>query len=198
MFTGIISAVGKVKAITHENGAKLVLGTPFVVVDVAMGASIACNGICLTVMEKGDKTLSFEASQETLDRTTLGGWGTSTPVNLERSLKAGDELGGHMVMGHVDGVAEITAIQPIEGGKAVTLTLPAAITHLVAEKGGIAVDGVSLTVNQVGDNDFTVAIIPHTGAVTTFKDLGVGDKVNVEADVFARYSARLQDVKDKR
>jgi len=197
MFTGIITAVGRVKTIAHENGVKLTLAVPFDVTDVAIGASVACNGICLTVMDKGDKALSFEASQETLDRTTLGFWTKDTAVNLERSLKAGDELGGHMVMGHVDGVAEITAIEPIEGGRAVTLTLPATITHLVAEKGGVAIDGISLTVNSVGDNDFTVAIIPHTGAVTTFGNLSVGDKVNVEADVFARYSARLHEVREK-
>jgi riboflavin synthase len=195
MFTGIITAVGAVQAMSRENGVKLTLSTPFATGDVAIGASLACNGICLTVTEKGPKTLSFEASEETLERTTLGAWAEGTPVNLERSLKAGDELGGHMVMGHIDGISEISAIEPIEGGQTLTLTLPGAITHLVAEKGSIALDGVSLTVNRVGPEDFSVAIIPHTRAATTFKGLKTGDKVNVEADVFARYSARLQEVK---
>ena len=198
MFTGIISAVGEVQAISRENGAKLTLSVPFATDDVAIGASLACNGICLTVTGKGQKTLSFEASQETLERTTLGAWAAGAPVNLERPLKAGDELGGHMVMGHVDGVSKITAIEPIEGGQALTLTLPGAIAHLVAEKGSITLDGVSLTVNGIGKDTFSVVLIPHTGAVTTFGDLKAGDKVNVEADVFARYSARLQELKGNR
>ncbi len=196
MFTGIITAVGAVQAISRESGAKLTLSVPFATEGVAIGASLCCNGICLTVTAKRAKALSFEASEETVVRTTLGAWATGTPVNLERSLKAGDELGGHMVMGHVDTFSEITAIEPIEGGKALTLTLPREIAHLVAEKGSIALDGVSLTVNGVGKDTFSVAIIPHTGAVTTFKGLKAGDKVNVEADVFARYSARFQEVKE--
>jgi len=197
MFTGIITAVGKVQAISRENGAKLTLATPFATADVAIGASVACNGVCLTVTEKGEKLLSFDATEETLNRTTLGNWRAGTPVNLERSLKAGDDLGGHMVMGHVDAISEITAIEPIEGGWTLTLALPGAIAHLVAEKGSVALDGVSLTVNNVGEDSFSVAIIPHTGAVTTFQNLKAGDKVNLEADVFARYSARLQEVKGK-
>jgi len=195
MFTGIITAVGSVRALSRENGVKVTLDVPFVTNEVAVGASVACNGICLTVVDRGEKALTFEASEETLKRTTLGNWGEGTPVNLERSLKAGDELGGHMVMGHVDAVAEITAIEPIEGGKAMTLSLPAEIAHLVAEKGSVTLDGVSLTVNGVSGETFTVAIIPHTAAVTTFRNRKTGDKVNVEADVFARYSARLQEVK---
>ncbi len=193
MFTGIITDIGTVRAIVNENGAKLTLGVPFDVADVKIGASVSCNGICLTVAGKAEKSLSFDASAETLARTTLGAWAEGDEINIERSLKAGDELGGHMVMGHVDAVAKVLKISEIEGGKGITLELPGAIAHLIAEKGSIAVDGVSLTVNALGKGCFEGAIIPHTQAVTTFGSLKSGDKVNLEADVFARYSARLKE-----
>lgn len=195
MFTGIITDIGEIAEIAHENGAKLAFAVPFDTGPVKIGASVACSGICLTVVEKGENKLVFEASEETLAQTTLGGWQKGTKVNIERSLKAGDELGGHFVMGHVDAVAEILAITELEGAKNLTLSLPGEMTSLVAKKGSVAVDGVSLTVNTVSNVTFEVAIIPHTGKVTTLGALKVGDKVNLEADVFARYSARLDELR---
>lgn len=192
MFTGIVTATGRVSA---RKGGNLTLKVPFSTDDVAIGASVSCSGVCLTVTAKTADTLDFDVSEETLNRTTIGSWDEGREINLERSLKAGDELGGHMVMGHVDAVAGVVAREPLEGAEKLTFNLPARIAHLVAEKGSVAIDGVSLTVNGVGNKTFDVAIIPHTGDVTTLKSLKKGDKVNMEADVFARYSARLMDVK---
>ena len=196
MFTGIVTDVGEVRALEKAGGAKLVLSVPFATDKVAIGASVCCAGACLTVTEKGPDWLAFDASEETLRRTTIGGWKPGTPVNLERSLKAGDELGGHVVMGHVDAVSEVRDVKSAGNADIFTFSLPKNIAHLVAEKGSIAVDGVSLTVNAVAGDEFSVAVIPHSKAVTAFKSLKKGDKVNVEADIFARYSARLQEVKD--
>lgn len=194
MFTGIVTDIGQIAEIAHENGAKLTLGVPFSTGAVDIGASVSCSGVCLTVVEKRRNTLTFEASEETLGKTTLGSWQKGGAVNIERSLKAGDELGGHFVMGHVDATAEILKISPLEGAKNLTLSLPEAMLRLVAKKGSVAIDGVSLTVNALGKDTFEVAIIPHTEKVTTLGALKVGDKVNLEADVFARYSARLNDL----
>ncbi len=191
MFTGIVTDIGEISEISLGNGAKLTLIVPFPTDMVALGASVACSGICLTVTGKGENTLSFEASEETLARTTLGSWQKGGKVNIERSLKAGDELGGHFVMGHVDATAEVLGISPLEGAINLTLSLARPMLSLVAKKGSVAVDGVSLTVNEVGKKRFEIAIIPHTGKVTTLGALKAGDKVNLEADVFARYSARL-------
>ena len=196
MFTGIITDIGTVKALETGNGAKLTLSVPFDAGSVAIGASVCCAGVCLTVTEKGGNWLSFDASEETLNRTTIGGWKDGTPVNMERSLKAGDELGGHMVMGHVDAVGEVMTIEEMDGGEKFIFSLPKPIAHLVAEKGCISVDGVSLTVNGAGPDTFDLAIIPHTKKVTTFKSLKKGDKVNLEADIFARYSARLNEMQE--
>ena len=193
MFTGIITDIGEIAGIVHENGAKLTLSVPFSTDGVDIGASVACSGICLTVVEKSQNTLTFEASEETLSKTTLGNWQKGGAVNLERSLKEGDELGGHFVMGHVDAAAEVLKISTLEGAKNLTFSLPDEMLRLVAKKGSIAIDGVSLTVNAVQADTFEVAIIPHTEKVTTLAALKVGDKVNLEADVFARYSARLQE-----
>ncbi len=194
MFTGIVTDIGVVSQILRKNGAKLTLSVPFDTASVAVGSSLACAGVCLTVAGKGKTTLEFEASEETLARTTLGGWDKGSRVNLERSLRAGDELGGHFVMGHIDATAEVLAVSGLEGAQKLVLSLPETIAHLVAEKGSIAVDGVSLTVNKVEKNRFEVAIIPHTEKVTTLAGLKPGDKVNLEADVFARYSARLREL----
>lgn len=194
MFTGIVTDIGEISEISLGNGAKLTLIVPFPTDAVAIGASLACAGICLTVTGRGENNLSFEASEETLAKTTLGSWQKGGKVNLERSLKAGDELGGHFVMGHVDATAEVLGISPLEGAKNMTLSLPEAMLRLVAKKGSVAIDGVSLTVNEVGKDTFVVAIIPHTEKVTTLGALKAGDKVNLEADVFARYSARLNEL----
>ena len=194
MFTGIITDIGEIAGIVHESGTKLTLSAPFSTDSVKIGTSVACSGVCLTVVEKKQNTLVFEASEETLGKTSLGRWQKGTKINLERSLKAGDELGGHFVMGHVDAVAEILEISTLEGAKNLTLSLPGAMLSLVAKKGSVAIDGVSLTVNAVSNETFEVAIIPHTEKVTTLGRLKIGDKVNLEADVFARYSARLNEI----
>ena len=197
MFTGIITDIARVKSLEKGNGARLFLSVPFETGGIEIGASVCCAGVCLTVAEKGDGWLAFDVSGESLAHTTIGGWGEGTLVNIEHSLKAGDELGGHMVMGHVDGVSEILEIASMDGGRKFIFSLPKSIGHLVAEKGCIALNGVSLTVNGVGRSAFDLAIIPHTKDTTTFKSLKKGDKVNVEADIFARYSARLNKVEIK-
>ncbi len=156
-----------------------------------MGASIACNGCCLTVVEKGPDWFAADASQETLNKTTLGAWKAGDKINLERPLRMGDELGGHMVLGHIDGVAEIKAVRDDAGSKRYTLVPPPELAKFVAAKGSVALDGVSLTVNEVDENSFGVNIIPHTQEVTTFGRLKPGSRVNMEIDSLARYVARL-------
>lgn len=191
MFTGIVEAKGKVREAGKARGLRLVLEVPFDVDSIATGASVSVAGACLTVAEKGKGRLAFDLSAETQARTRLGFLKPGEEVNLERALKAGGELGGHIVMGHVDAVAEVLAVEPVSGGKNVTVRLPKKIAHLVAPKGSIALDGVSLTVNSAGEDRFSVMVIPHTLKATTLGALKPGDKVNLEADLFARYSARL-------
>ncbi|MBI3512534.1 MAG: riboflavin synthase [Proteobacteria bacterium] len=196
MFTGIVADVGRVAALarrTDTTDTRIAIETRFEVDQVALGASIACSGCCLTVVEKGAGRFAVEASAETLDCTTLGAWAVGTAVNLERALKAGDELGGHLMAGHVDGVARAVARQPVAGSTRWEFELPAGFERLVAPKGSIALDGVSLTVNHVDGTRFTVNIIPHTFENTTFSELKPGDRVNFEVDMLARYVARLMD-----
>ncbi len=194
MFTGIVTDVGRVAALTRQTkttDTRIAIETRWPTEDVALGASIACSGCCLTVVEKAARQFSVDASAETLDRTTLGGWEVGSAVNLERSLKVGDELGGHLVSGHVDGVATIKSRRAVSGSTRWTFALPAGFERLVAPKGSIAIDGVSLTVNEVEGTTIGVNIIPHTFEHTTFSDLGPGDRVNFEIDMLARYVARL-------
>jgi riboflavin synthase len=203
MFTGIVSDLGTLADIaTLATGARdqrrFCIATAYDVDSIPMGASIACNGCCLTVVEKGAGMLAFEASGETLQKTTLGDWKVGTRINLERPTKVGDELGGHIVAGHVDGVATVIAIQPEGGSIRYTLSAPGSLGGYVASKGSVALDGVSLTVNEVADApdgsvQFGVNIIPHTQEVTTFGQLRVGDRLNMEIDLLARYVARLRD-----
>jgi riboflavin synthase len=196
MFTGIVTDVGRVAALapqTDSSDTRIAIETRFAVADIALGASIACSGCCLTVVETGDGQFSVQASAETLERTTLGGWTVGSAVNLERSLKVGDELGGHLVSGHVDGVAHVVSRKPVAGSTRWEFELPAGFERLVAAKGSIALDGVSLTVNHVEGTRFGVNIIPHTFENTGFSDLGAGDRVNFEIDMLARYVARLLD-----
>lgn len=193
MFTGIVEAKGKVRETGKARGLRLVLEVPLDVKSVHIGASVSVAGACLTVAEKGKGWLAFDLSAETQGRTRLGFLKAGEEVNLERALHAGDELGGHIVMGHVDAVAEVLSIEPVSGGKNVTVRLPKEIAHLVAPKGSVALDGVSLTVNSVGEDRFSVMVIPHTLEATTLGALKAGDKVNLEADLFARYSARLSE-----
>jgi riboflavin synthase len=200
MFTGIVTDLGTVADITTPiaggRDRRFRITTAYNVADIPMGASVACNGCCLTVVEKGKDWLAFDASGETLDKTTLGAWQKGARINLERPTKVGDELGGHIVAGHVDGIATVTSIKPDGGSIRYVFTAPQALGGFIAGKGSVALDGVSLTVNEVSDLadgsvSFGVNIIPHTQQVTTFGTLKAGARLNMEIDLVARYVARL-------
>jgi len=193
MFTGIVEELGRVRAITHaDGGARLELSCTVVIDDAAIGDSIAVNGCCLTVVELGDGWWAADAQVETLDRTTLGGLAPGDPVNLERPLQLGDRLGGHLVLGHVDGVGEVVKVEPqADGSTRVTVRAPVDLTRYLVEKGSVTVDGVSLTITTVDDAEFGVALIPHTLAVTTLGVRNAGDRVNLEADMIAKHVERL-------
>lgn len=191
MFSGIITDLGEVRRVVPGRDTTLVIGTRFPMAEVAVGASIACSGACLTVVERGADWFSATVSAETLACTTIGGWRPGTPVNLERSLRLGDELGGHIVLGHVDGLAEIVERRPEGDSLRFVFAAPAALARSIAPKGSVALDGVSLTVNEVEARRFGVNIIPHTQSCTSFGAARVGDRVNLEIDVLARYVARL-------
>ncbi len=195
MFTGIITDIGAVKAVSKAADTRFDIRTRYDMSTVDIGASIACSGACLTVIEKGDGWFAVEASQETLAKTTAGDWREGTPLNLERALKVGDELGGHIVTGHVDGVGTVTSVTPVGGSLKLDFEAPEALAKFIAAKGSVTVDGVSLTVNDVSDSAFSVNIIPHTQSETTLGGLKAGDRVNLEIDVLARYVARMNDVK---
>lgn len=200
MFTGIVSAVGELIALEDGPVRRFTVRGPWPADDLALGASIAHDGVCLTVTriqpEAGGAAYQVEVSPETLARTTLGGWRPGTRINLERPLKAGDELGGHIVQGHVDGVGKVVTRNDTDGWMALTVEAPAALARFIAEKGSIAVDGVSLTVNGVSGNAFDLMIIPHTAAVTTLSRLQPGMRVNLEVDIMARYAARLVEARE--
>ncbi|MCW2237152.1 riboflavin synthase [Azospirillum canadense] len=191
MFTGIITDVGRVRAVERQGDTRFTVETAFDMETVPIGASIANNGVCLTVVEKGPGWFAVQASAETLSKTTLGGWAEGTRVNLERALKVGDELGGHIVSGHVDGVATVADVRADGESKRFTFEVPAELAKYIASKGSVALDGVSLTVNEVNGARFGVNIIPHTQDATTFGGLKAGDRVNLEIDMLARYVARL-------
>lgn len=191
MFTGIITDVGRVLSVERQGDTRFTIATRFDLATVPLGASIACNGVCLTVVETGDGRFSVQASAETLSKTTLGDWVEGSPVNLERSLRLGDELGGHLVYGHVDGVATVVSIRPEGESLRYTFETPAELAKYVAPKGSVALDGVSLTVNEVDGARFGVNIIPHTQKCTTFGTLTPGSRMNMEVDMLARYVARL-------
>ena len=194
MFTGIVTDVGKVRHVEKRGDTHIVIATRYDVAAVEMGASIACAGVCMTVVDKGsakDRWFAVTASGETLSKTTVGTWKPGYPVNLERPLKIGDELGGHLVTGHVDGTAAIVETKPDGESLRLTIDTPKNLARFIAAKGSIAIDGVSLTVNEVDAHSFGVNIIPHTQQVTTFKDVTEGMIVNLEVDLMARYVARL-------
>lgn len=194
MFTGIVTDVGRVRHVEKRGDTHLVIATNWDLSGVAMGASIACSGVCLTVVDKGtgkDAWFAVTASGETLSKTTLGGWKAGDPVNLERPMRVGDEFGGHIVSGHIDGVAEVKLMAPEGESTRFTFEVPVALSKFIAPKGSVALDGVSLTVNEVDGTRFGVNIIPHTRKVTTFGKLKPGSKVNLEVDLMARYVARL-------
>lgn len=193
MFTGIITDLGKVRHVDHGGETRFEFETAYDTATIDIGASIACNGCCLTVIDKGPGWFAAEASAETLSKTCLRDWTAGTPVNFERAMKVGDELGGHIVSGHVDGVATVVDIRPDGESKRYVFDAPEDLKKFVAPKGSVALDGVSLTVNEVQDGRFGVNIIPHTQAVTTFGTYEVGSKVNMEIDMLARYVARLME-----
>jgi riboflavin synthase len=193
MFTGIVEERGAVRAVTpNEGGARVAIQAQTVLSDATIGASIAVNGCCLTVVELGDGWWAADAVTETLDRTALGRLRVGDPVNLERPVAADGRFGGHVVQGHVDGVGELVAADALpDGSTRMRFRMPELLTRYVVEKGSIAVDGISLTVAAVGDDAFEVAVIPHTLEVTTLGARAVGDPVNLEVDVLAKYVERL-------
>ncbi|MBK5954212.1 riboflavin synthase [Rhodospirillum rubrum] len=191
MFTGIISDLGAVREITQAGDTRLTFSTAYETEGVAIGASIACSGCCLTVIDKGPGWFAVQASGETLSKTTLGLWTVGSPVNFERALAVGDELGGHIVSGHVDGVAEVLEVAPEGESHRFRFRVPEDLKKFIAPKGSVAIDGVSLTVNEVEGAVFGVNIIPHTFQATTFGRLASGSRVNMEIDMLARYVARL-------
>lgn len=197
MFTGIVSAVGVVRSVERREGLmRLSIDSPYDPAGVAIGASIAHDGVCLTVVETAPRGAGgmrhvVEVAPESLARTTLGRLREGDRLNLERSLRVGDELGGHMVLGHVDGLGEVLSLRQDGEGWRLRIHPPREIAHLIAAKGSIAVNGVSLTVNDVDADSFGVLIIPHSWTATTLSELQPGDKVNLEADMMARYAARL-------
>jgi riboflavin synthase len=197
MFTGIVTALGEVLEVTpigDGRDMRLTVATPPGWLEgVALGASICCSGCCLTVVALEGDAFVVEVSAESLSKTTLGGWAPGRRINLERSLKLGDELGGHLVSGHVDAVGRVLASTPENGSTRWVFSLPPALAPFVAQKGSIAVDGVSLTVNEATRDSFGVNLIPHTSEVTAFGTLRPGDAVNLEIDMLARYVARQRE-----
>ena len=196
MFTGIVSDVGEVIEIEHLGERdRLMIASAYDAGSIAVGASIANAGVCLTVVAvepRGQGSqLAFDVGAETLSVTTLGAWGKGTRVNLERSLRVGDELGGHMVSGHVDGLATVVARRDFDDMAHLSFRAPKALAKFIAVKGSVALDGTSLTVNAVEGDEFEVLLIPHTLAVTTWGERKAGDKANIEVDQMARYAARL-------
>ncbi|MGB3407857.1 MAG: riboflavin synthase [Jannaschia sp.] len=200
MFTGIVTDIGTIRALEQRGDLRVRIGTRFDAAGIDMGASIACDGCCLTVVGKGTDGeghwFDVDVSAESLSKTALGSWGEGSGVNLERSLRVGDELGGHIVSGHVDGVATILSITPEGDSRRYAFEAPTALARFIAQKGSVALNGTSLTVNEVAGTTFGVNMIPHTQAVTTWGRAQVGDAVNLEIDTLARYVARLAEASD--
>lgn len=197
MFTGIITDVGAVRSVEQRGDLRLVIDTAFDTAGVALGASIACSGVCLTVVDKGPGWFAVDVSGETVSRTAAGLWQANARINLERALRMGDELGGHMVTGHVDGLGEVVAVAREGDSNRVTVRVARGLGAMIAAKGSVTLDGVSLTVNTVEDaagaTTFGINLIPHTGAQTTLGEIVVGRQLNVEIDVLARYLARMAE-----
>jgi len=199
MFTGIVTAIGTVTSSEQRGDLRVTIACPYDTATIAIGASIACSGACMTVVEKGESSFSVDVSGESVSRTVPGMWASGRKLNLEQPLKLGDELGGHIVTGHVDAVGELVDISAEGGSARLVIAAPAALAPYIAPKGSIALDGVSLTVNEVEDQadgtvQFTVNIIPHTAEMTTIGMLRAGDEVNLEIDTMARYLKRMQDL----
>ena len=196
MFTGIVTDIGRIAETRVTGDLRARIATGYDVAGIDIGASIACDGVCLTVVALGgrpDGWFEVEISAETVSKTNLSGWTPGKRVNLERALKVGDELGGHIVSGHVDGLAEVVAVRPEGGSVRVTFRAPETLAKFIAPKGSVALNGTSLTVNEVAGAEFGVNFIPHTQTATTWGDVAVGDKVNLEVDTMARYVARLRE-----
>ena len=202
MFTGIVTDIGQVRAVEMRGDKRFVIGCAYPAASIAMGASIACSGICLTVTDKGTDDqgnwFAVDASAETCSLTTAAGWEAGTRLNLERALKVGDELGGHIVTGHVDGVGHLIESHQDGDSWRYTFEAPPALSRFIAGKGSITVDGVSLTVNTVDGHRFGINLIPHTQSETTLGGLAAGHAVNLEIDVLARYVARLDEARSAR
>ncbi len=202
MFTGIITDVGTIDAVERQGDLRVRVSTAYDVESIDLGASIACSGVCLTVVDKAPGWVAFDVSGETVSRTARDQWTQGRRINLERALRLGDELGGHIVTGHVDGVGTVLGICPEGDSRRIGISVPAALAPYLAAKGSITVDGVSLTVNEVADQPdgsthFALNIIPHTAAVTTLGGLSTGDAVNLEIDVLARYLQRMEALRAK-
>jgi riboflavin synthase len=199
MFTGIISDVGRIVAAEGRGDLRLRIGCGYDMAGVDLGASIACSGVCLTVIDKGADWFEVDVSRESLARTAPGMWAEGRRLNLERALRLGDELGGHIVTGHVDGVGEVVAAEPSGDSTRIEIEAPAALAPYIAAKGSITLDGVSLTVNEVaagqGTARFSINLIPHTAQATNFSDLAIGRPVNIEIDVLARYIGRMLELR---
>jgi riboflavin synthase len=195
MFTGIVTDLGAIRRVVRNAGkeTRFEINTAYDLNGIDIGASIAHNGVCLTIVDKGADWYAVEVSAESISKTTLGDWAEGGRINLERAMKVGDELGGHIVSGHVDGVATVLSITDENESKRFVFEAPENLAKFVAPKGSVALDGVSLTVNEVDGRRFGINVIPHTQAVTTFGRLRQGDRVNMEIDMLARYVARLLD-----
>jgi riboflavin synthase len=194
MFTGIVTDIGDIRSLERRGDLRARIGTGYDTHGIDIGASIACSGVCLTVVQLGSDWFDVEISAETLDKTNVGAWVVGQKINLERALKVGDELGGHIVSGHIDGLATIIEMRPEGDSVRYSFDAPRNLARFIAPKGSVALDGTSLTVNEVEGTRFGVNIIPHTQEVTTWGASKVGDKVNLEIDTLARYVARLAEM----
>jgi len=193
MFTGIVTDIGTIAQLDQQGDLRARIATNYETSGIDLGASIASDGVCLTVIELGKDWYDVQISAETVSKTNVGAWKIGKRVNLERALKVGDELGGHIVSGHVDGVAEVVELQDEGDSTRVTLRAPKELARFIAPKGSVALNGTSLTVNDVQGCDFGINFIPHTKEVTTWGDVKLGDQVNLEIDTLARYVARLHE-----
>ena len=194
MFTGIVTDMGEIRDLTQAGDLTARIGTRYDTGGIDIGASIACDGVCLTVVTLGPDWFDVQISAETLSKTNLGVWTAGQRINLERALKVGDELGGHIVSGHVDGLAEVVSVTDEGDSTRVQLRAPEAVAKFIAPKGSVALNGTSLTVNEVQGAVFGINFIPHTKEVTTWGRVAVGDRVNLEVDTMARYVARLAEM----
>ena len=192
MFTGIITDIGRVAQLEQRGDLRATVETGYETGSIDIGASIACDGVCLTVIALGQSSFDVEISAETVSKTSVAAWSLGGRINLERAMRVGDELGGHIVSGHVDGVAHVTLVEDEGDSTRVVLEAPEALARFVAPKGSVALNGTSLTVNEVDGTSFGINFIPHTKTVTTWGDVAVGDAINMEIDTLARYVSRLR------